>query len=635
MMSKRERLITLLIIGLLIPSLINKNINFKDNHNIIKTEIKSSGEYTESFIHIDGSMPGNWTATTSYDWCSGDGSWSNPYVIENVTIDASNSPTEYGIFIEKSNVFFIIQNCHVYNSVNYGILLVEVNNSRLINNNCSNNDYGGISVQTECSNNTIQENIANENGQYGIYFYEECINNTVSRNIVKYNVDTGISLHWYINNSIINENIVNNNGIHGIEVIDWCGFNTISNNIVKDNEEDGIDFQYNCKNNTVSDNIINNNDLYGIYVYSYCDDNILLENTLTNNSEGLRLDSDCDYNIITGNTISDNIQYGIYSFGGVEDSYNDYNKINDNVLFKNNIGIHLNPTSNNSTLSNNFFVRNLKHATDDGTDNKWNCTTIGNYWDNHTSPDANNDGIVDEIYTYIGGSMGSIDYLPIAEDGEPQIIINSPSEGDAFRLVAPNYNVTITDDYLDTMWYTLDGGLHNFTFTDNGKINQSAWEGIDDDNITLSFYARDIPRNIGYAEVNIIKDTTAPIIIINSPEEGDKFGKNSPLFNITVLDDNIELVWYSFDEGLTNYDITNNIFSNQTAWSELDEGEITVMFYARDIVGNEVTESVTIFKSIPSGLEPGIIAIIVVISIIGGIALIGAVYILMKKRGTT
>ena len=76
--------------------------------------------------------------------------------------------------------------------------------------------------------------------------------------------------------------------------------------------------------------------------------------------------------------------------------------------------VFIDSNSDNNSLYENFFIENLKHAIDNGADNKWNSSTIGNYWDNHTGPDNNNDGIVDSPYTYIGGSAGSIDYLPIA-----------------------------------------------------------------------------------------------------------------------------------------------------------------------------------------------------------------------------
>jgi len=190
-------------------------------------------------------------------------------------------------------------------------------------------------------------------------------------------------------------------------------------------------------------------------------------------------------------------------------------------------------------------VNNKKHAYDGGTDNKWNSTTIGNYWDNHTSPDVSPlDGIVDVPYTYIGGSVGSIDYLPIAEDGAPVITINSPSSGSVFGVSAPTFDVTIVDTTLASMWYTLDGGLHNYTFTENGTIDQSAWDALLD-------------------------------------------------------------------------------------------GSVIIRFYAIDIVGNTAFEEVSVIKNIPSGLDPGVILAIVIVSVVGGVAVLGAAYIFLKKRRTS
>ncbi|NVM34216.1 MAG: hypothetical protein HWN81_01390 [Candidatus Lokiarchaeota archaeon] len=73
---------------------------------------------------------------------------------------------------------------------------------------------------------------------------------------------------------------------------------------------------------------------------------------------------------------------------------------------------------------------------------------------------------------------------------------------------------------------------------------------------------------------------------------------------------------------------------NQTAWTALAQGNVTITFYASDLAGNEASESVTVIKSVPSGLDPGMIVTIVVVSIVGGVAVISVVYIFMKKRIT-
>ncbi|MBY8986739.1 MAG: hypothetical protein KGD65_16825, partial [Candidatus Lokiarchaeota archaeon] len=99
--------------------------------------------------------------------------------------------------------------------------------------------------------------------------------------------------------------------------------------------------------------------------------------------------------------------------------------------------------------------------------------------------------------------------------------------------------------------------------------------------------------------------------------------------------DNLDSIWYSFDGGVTTYAITDGTIFNQTAWAALSQGEVTITFYARDLAGNEASESVTVIKSIPAGgLNTGVIITIVVVSVVGGVAVITGIYIFMKRRVT-
>jgi len=207
-------------------------------------------------------------------------------------------------------------------------------------------------------------------------------------------------------------------------------------------------------------------------------------------------------NTIIGNTIRNNYVRGIHI-----DEDSDYNEFTENIIRNNTIGLNIAGLNDNNLVYKNFFLNNGKHGFDDGTDNYWNSTTIGNYWDNHTGPDVSPpDGIVDNPYTFIGGPAGSIDYLPIAEDGAPRITINSPQEGEKFGSTAPSFNVEVIDLYVYEMWYTLDEGLNNFTFTVNGMINQTTWDSLPEGNVTITFYAMDIAGNLGFEEVIVIKD---------------------------------------------------------------------------------------------------------------------------------
>jgi len=154
--------------------------------------------------------------------------------------------------------------------------------------------------------------------------------------------------------------------------------------------------------------------------------------------------------------------------------------------------------------------------------------------------------------------------------------------------------------------------------------------------ITLTFYASDILGNIESAEVNFVKDTTGPIIVINSPSSGSEFGVSAPAFIITITDDHLDSIWYSLDGGLTTHDITTNATIDQTAWAALSEGSITITFYVNDTLRHETFNDVIITKSVPPvGDDPTIVIVIVVVSIVGGVAVLAGVYLFIKKRGIT
>ena len=617
----------------------------------------------------------NWTWAVSQSWCSGSGTWNDPYIIENLKIKGFEDKN--GIEIWNSDVSFIIQDCLIYNS-NYGIYLENVNNSRLININCSNIDWGihleysnnntllgntangndyegiyltesmgnilsgntandnldsGIHLDTECVNNTLSGNIANNNGDSGILIKELSNKNIISGNTANHN-QIGISLDYLSNNNTISGNTACNNSYVGIRLYDDCNNNTISGNTLNYNDNYGI-YLDECDNNTILGNLANGNGDTGIHLNGYCNYNTISENTLNDNNDysGIYLEENNNNNIISGNTANDNGNSGIFLEGN-----NNHNTISGNRLSGNSFGMNIGNSCSNNTIYGNFFLINGIHAVDNGTDNTWNSTTIGNYWDNHTGPDITpQDGIVDDPYTHIGGLAGSTDYLPVAEDGTPSITINSPSDDEVFGNNAPSYDVTIIDDYLFEMWYTLDGGLHNYTFTEfTGTIDQSAWDALSDGAITLSFYASDIPGNIESADVNIVKDDTDPIIVINSPSSGSEFGVSAPAFTITITDEHLDSMWYSLDGGVTTYAITTNATIDQTAWAALSEGSITITFYANDTLGNEASEDVIITKSIPpAGDDPTIVIVIIVVSIVGGVAVLAGVYLFMKKRGIT
>ena len=136
------------------------------------------------------------------------------------------------------------------------------------------------------------------------------------------------------------------------------------------------------------------------------------------------------------------------------------------------------------------------------------------------------------------------------------------------------------------MWYTVDGGVNNYTFTVNGTINQTAWSALPDGIVTIQFYANNTLGDINFEQVNVIKDSSAPTIIIISPTENEGFGFVAPSFIVEISDPNLDTMWYTLDGGINNYTFTDNGTINQAAWGVLPDGNVTILFYANDTLRN-------------------------------------------------
>jgi parallel beta-helix repeat protein len=119
------------------------------------------------------------------------------------------------------------------------------------------------------------------------------------------------------------------------------------------------------ENNTVSGSYIANND-----------DGIALENT---------------YNNIVENVITNNSDIGIFLNGA------GYNNIIGNNITSNRRGIVVSLCYDNVIYHNNF-VNNVNHVETDNSDGIWDNGEEGNYWDDYTGLDGDEDGIGDTPY---------------------------------------------------------------------------------------------------------------------------------------------------------------------------------------------------------------------------------------------
>lgn len=123
-------------------------------------------------IHINK----NWSDTKIAGICTGDGTETNPYVIQDYVINGSGIGS--CILIENTTDYFRIENCSVFNwgvdTYDAGIKLLYVNNGKLTNNNASSDDAYGLVLENSL-NNILVGNIIRS--QKGIRFFQS--NNSI------------------------------------------------------------------------------------------------------------------------------------------------------------------------------------------------------------------------------------------------------------------------------------------------------------------------------------------------------------------------------------------------------------------------------------------------------------------------
>ncbi|MFX0059532.1 MAG: hypothetical protein ACFE8J_14640, partial [Candidatus Heimdallarchaeota archaeon] len=148
---------------------------------------------------------------------------------------------------------------------------------------------------------------------------------------------------------------------------------------------------------------------------------------------------------------------------------------------------------------------------------------------NQTVWDSAEDGDV-KITFYANDSLGFIDSseITIQKDSiAPNISILLPITNETFNASAPNFTVVISDIHLESMWYSIDGGIVNVSFISNTTIEPIEWNKLLNGTYLLTFYANDSVGNIASASVIIKK------IIYEHLEDG-KDGQEVILYTVII-----------------------------------------------------------------------------------------------------
>jgi parallel beta-helix repeat protein len=480
-------------------------------------------------------------------------------IYENRIVNCSDSDFSdgYGIHLYRSsycdvwnntcddNMCDIFLNCTSNSSVNGNVCdgsivgiavgsdggMFSENNA--ISNNTVSNSFFGIMVAGD-TNSTVSGNVCS-NHYFGIYVSESSGINVTDNDVTE--ADRGVCL-YLSNYSVISSNVINACGI-GV-VIEISYGNVVYDNIV-DQGDYGVMLDT-CNDTVVNGNVIDRSSIYGIYITASED------------------------NSIYANSINGSLSYGIY-----------VNSSNGNLLFGNVL------TSNNGTGV--IYNSSAVQAYDDG-DNDWNSTDYGNFWSDWTYPDVDLDGFVDANYILDGGA-GNADERPIAN---ASLSITAP----VTMTIMCGSEVTVFGTAVNACPFTVslsndaNGASGICTGTTSWSGTVALVEGYN--NITVTML--DSIGRILTDDVTVIVDTTAPVLIVTSPENGSYNGTGIVPITWTVSDAlvNVSSVMICVDDGAW-MDVTNvTSFTNGT----LSEGVHAIYFNATDSMGNYAITSIVI-----------------------------------------
>ncbi|MHA1380769.1 MAG: NosD domain-containing protein [Candidatus Helarchaeota archaeon] len=393
--------IVLLSIIFCLCVLFNTYTNSNEIQNSKTSEIEPKQIKISSTVNpfvIDGTTNQNWSYyEQTYNWCTGSGIYSDPYIIQDIIVDGGG--TSSCIVIKNSDNYFRIENCTLFNAgasikSEAGIYLYNVSNGIISDNNASNNcvsnsnGYLIFGIYLEKSNNIILiNNLVNNNTDqynsfgYGIYI-STSINITLTNNTAMFNDKYGIRLFFTIN-CTLNGNNLSSNSFAGIQLFQAKN-NTFFRNFISNSSEGIIIDESNnntLKNNTLincgvslygskksmisndidSSNTVNNKPIYyyknqtniivpkggGQYIFVNMNFSKILD-TIIYEGFGITL---CysKSNIIRNTTIISNLNSGIL----LENSHNN-SILNNSILHNSQNGIQLTYSDNNSIINNNI-----------------------------------------------------------------------------------------------------------------------------------------------------------------------------------------------------------------------------------------------------------------------------------------
>ena len=584
------------------------------------------------------------------NWDTGDGSSSNPWIIEGWEINGTGVGN--CIYIGNTTDYFIVRDCYLHdangNDASYyfldtGLVLYKAFDGLVTNVTSWNNDQYGICLWA-ADDNVLDNNNCTYN-EYGVYFWASEFN-VISNNSISNNT-YAMTFLSYSKNNIIDANYLVNNTWGSIEISE-TNMGPM-NCIVKNNYI--LNSWYGISSGWVGGNLMRNNTIincrWGISMST--SSNTVENNTIKNSIGGISMGK--GWNNIANNTII--TEFGIFNSYGIS--------------FANSVCVRL---VNNNMTNTGIYIQGDEldewntHTID--TTNKINGKSV-HYWANETGgtlpPDAglvilaNCNGVTvsnqnmsnSTIGIQVGYSSGSIlinnEFFQNSiagihtRDSDQGVIANNTAKSnyDGFKIsgadnIIRNNNLIENECGLDLHWkfnqIYHNNFINNVEHTDVfGWLNEwdngypsggnywSNYTGID----SFSGANQDIPGSDGIGDTNFTIDDgmlntycadeyplmhplsfmeIAPSINLMTPSNNSYLSPGtSIIFYVWDGNSNLNTVNYSINGGLTQSFLINyNI--NTTGWLA---GSYIIEVNANDTEGNNASKwfNLTIDNTIP------------------------------------